>query len=191
MDADSFKPLIASAKHVGWVRGLSRNDRDDITQEALLWCWEHRDSPSPSTSLNTWFVNAVRHAYKRWRREQRKWPAVTVLIPINSIGAATDVTLVLAETLNAWQTLSRALPRKYQRIAQLDARGYTTAEMVSKGLSKRTIEETRARVHQLRRLVPDEHDDRLLPRSLYIHPENYTPPTALSDDAHEPMSQQP
>jgi hypothetical protein len=51
-------------------RRLTRVDREDIIQEALLWCWEHRDSYSGATSLDTWFVNAVRDAFKQWRRDE-------------------------------------------------------------------------------------------------------------------------
>jgi DNA-directed RNA polymerase specialized sigma24 family protein len=51
---------------------LSRADREDILQDALLWCWEHRDNYSLTTSLDTWFVNAVRHSYERWLRIEKR-----------------------------------------------------------------------------------------------------------------------
>jgi hypothetical protein len=49
-------------------RGLQRADREDILADALAWCWENRENYSLTTTLDTWFVNAVRDSYKRYRR---------------------------------------------------------------------------------------------------------------------------
>jgi len=53
-------------------KGLSREDREDIIGDALLWCLENRDSYSLTTTLDTWFVNAVRDAYKAHKRIEER-----------------------------------------------------------------------------------------------------------------------
>lgn len=53
-------------------RGLSLHDRQDILHDALLWCLEHKDNYSLTTTLETWFINAVRDAYKRLKRHRER-----------------------------------------------------------------------------------------------------------------------
>lgn len=53
-------------------RGLSLADRQDILHDALLWCLEHQDNYSLTTTLETWFINAVRDAYKRFKRHEAR-----------------------------------------------------------------------------------------------------------------------
>jgi RNA polymerase sigma factor (sigma-70 family) len=52
-------------------RQLNSDDRNDIIAAAMLWCWENRDNYSLVTTLETWFVNAVRHAYRDYLRGER------------------------------------------------------------------------------------------------------------------------
>ncbi|HKD76184.1 MAG TPA: hypothetical protein VKB76_11850 [Ktedonobacterales bacterium] len=70
MDAITMALAGASNKAARFLhkRNVQREDREDILNDALLWCWENRNSYSLTTSLDTWFVNAVRDAYKRYRR---------------------------------------------------------------------------------------------------------------------------
>jgi RNA polymerase sigma factor (sigma-70 family) len=62
----------ASRKAQRFVRHLQRADRDDILATALAWCWKNRDNYSLTTSLDTWFVNAVRDAYKAWMLAEKR-----------------------------------------------------------------------------------------------------------------------
>src|SRR5450432_4032911 len=52
------------------ARGLQVADRDDVVGAAMLWCWENRASYSLTTTLETWFMNAVRDAYKDLQRNE-------------------------------------------------------------------------------------------------------------------------
>ena len=54
-------------------RGATRDDREDILHEAILWCLENQHRYSLTTTLETWFFNAVRDAYKRLKRHQSKF----------------------------------------------------------------------------------------------------------------------
>lgn len=149
----------ASKKAKRFVQYLSKDDRDDVIAAAVLWCWEHKDHYNQATSLDTWFVNAVRHAYDRWQRgELRNWAQSHDVTA--DLLTTDDTTLATAQALEAAARLSTALPWKYRQVALLHAQGYTRAEMRSKGLSKQTIDEARARIRQMRRLVPDDHDYR-------------------------------
>lgn len=53
-------------------RGLQLEDRQDILHDALLWCLEHQNNYSLTTTLETWFINAVRDAYKRFKRHEAR-----------------------------------------------------------------------------------------------------------------------
>jgi hypothetical protein len=166
----------ASRKAMRFVRHLQRADRDDVISAALLWCWENRESYSLTTSLDTWFVNAVRHEYDRWRRGEKRNAAKT----LESIPTG-DTTLAGAEALEAATKLATALPRAYRRVALLDAQGYTRAEMMAKGLPHDQIYEARARIKQLRRLVPEDQDYRrlLIRRKAPSSDEHYNNPSNI------------
>lgn len=162
----------ASRKAKRLVRYLPRADRDDIISSALLWCWEHRDSYSLTTSLDTWFVNAVRDAHKKWARgEARK--GIELLDEIST----GDNTLATVEAWEAATKLAAALPREYRRAALLDSQGYSRSQMEARGISKDTIDATRARTKQLRRLMPNDHEFRRAIRAV---------PTPPSDDVRAP-----
>lgn len=53
-------------------RGLEFADRQDILHDAILWCLENRNNYSLTTTLETWFINAVRNMYQRYRRHQAR-----------------------------------------------------------------------------------------------------------------------
>jgi DNA-directed RNA polymerase specialized sigma24 family protein len=145
----------ASRKANRLIRHLPRADREDIIASALLWCWENRERYSLTTSLDAWFVNAVRDAYKNWRRgELRNGADVLRDIPTG------DSTLATVEAWEAAAKLVAALPKEYRRVVWLDAQGYTRDEMMAKGLSHYQISHARQRIKQLRRLLPDDHEYR-------------------------------
>jgi hypothetical protein len=143
----------ASRKANRFVRELPRQDREDILQAALLWCWENRESYSLTTSLETWFVNAVRDAFKQWRRGELGDAAQE----LNEIPTGDST----SKTVEAWESATKlmaALPPIYRQVARLEARGYTREEMRERGVPDHQITDARARIKQLRRLLPDDRD---------------------------------
>lgn len=145
----------ASKRANRFVRDLSREDRQDVIASALLWCWENRHTYSLTTTLDTWFANAVRDAYRQWRRgETRNSAEIMEQIPTS------DTTEAAAAAIQSGDVLMSALPDEYRLVARLELQGYTRAEMMSVGISKDTIYEARRRIKQLRRLLPDENEYR-------------------------------
>jgi hypothetical protein len=157
------------------ARGLQKSDRDDVIAAAMLWCWENRDNYSLTTTLETWFMNAIRDAYKDLQRYELP-PSDDSL---DGIGGA-DTTYNIAAAESSATALIKALPPTYARVANLTMRGFTREEMIGRGISKRTIDEAHQRIKQLRRLVTDEEGVRLIAR---------TAPTASSDDADDKLSE--
>lgn len=140
----------ASRKANRFVRHLQRSDREDIIAAALAWCWENKHNYSLTTTLDTWFVNAVRDAYKAWARgETRNSSESLSEIPTG------DTTEVAAATQQAANALVNALTPEYRQVARMELQGYTRVEMMAAGLSHHTISQARARMKQLRRLLPD------------------------------------
>ena len=154
----------ASAKAQRFLsrRRLSSEDRDDIIGMAMLWCWEHREEFSLVTTTETWFVNAVRDAYRAWRRGERRQRAELVAdIPSG------DTTQGGAQALEAAEKLAAALTPADHAVAKLQAAGLTRGEMMTQGIAERQIRDARARFAQLRRLLPDEYEyRRVLRRSV-------------------------
>lgn len=131
-------------------RSLQEADRDDVTSAALLWCWENRENYSLTTTIENWFLGAVRHAYRDWARGVGKHSAETLSeIP------SSDSTLAATQARSSAVTLMRALPREYRRVAIMQMRGLSRAEMTEQGVSEWVIRGARERIKQLRRLVPD------------------------------------
>jgi hypothetical protein len=165
----------ASKRANRFVRHLPSEDRKDVIGAAIAWCWENRASYSLTTTLDTWFMNAVRDAYKAWARgENRNGSELLAEIPTG------DTTLATVEAWESALKLSKALPPVYRKIAQLHAQGYTRAEINDRGFSKRDIDESRERIRQLRKLVPDDHEYRRVLR---------TAPTQGSDDVSGELSE--
>jgi DNA-directed RNA polymerase specialized sigma24 family protein len=157
-------------------RGLSRDARDDVIAAAMLWCWENRDNYSLTATLEQWFLGAVRDAYKMWARgESRNAFEYMAEIPTG------DTTQAAAEARSSAQALVRALPRDYRRVALLEIQGYTRDEMEAKGLTRRTIDEARERIRQLRKFTPDAHEYRRVLR---------TPPAADNYEGSEELTEQ-
>jgi|ERR1700722_18590917 len=164
----------ASRKANRYVRHLQRADREDIIAAALLWCWKNRASYSLTTTLDTWFVNAVRDAYKAWQNYETRSASLSVAeIPTG------DTTLAAVEAQSAANALAQALPPEYKRVALMQARGLTREEMMEKGATKHIIDDARARIKQLRKLLPDAQEF----RAVLIKQ-----PVAESDEAQYPAS---
>jgi len=136
-------------KLLAW-RGLQKSDRDDVISAAMLWCWENRDNYSLTTTLETWFMNAVRNAYQDLQRNELPTSAES----IEQFGGGDD-TYNRAAAESSAAALINALTPSHKKVAVLTMRGHTREEMVEKGLSKRAIDEGHQRIRQLRRLLPD------------------------------------
>src|ERR1700680_403822 len=137
------------------ARGMRSHDRDDVIATAILWCWEHRANYSLTTTLDTWFMNAIKEAHRNWARGAG----------LNSVEQLSDIptgdaTFAAAEAKSAAAALIRALPTEYKRVAKMLMEGYTRTEMMAAGLSHDTIYQARQRIRQLRRLLPDAHEYR-------------------------------
>lgn len=134
-------------------RNLTRADSDDVIADALAWCWENRANYSLTTTLETWFMNAVRHSYAAWlRSETRNASEALAEIPTN------DTTEQTAEALSSAHVLARALPAESRRIVRLEMEGWSRKEMMALGHTERAISEARARIKQLRKLIPDSQE---------------------------------
>ncbi len=133
------------------MRGLQTADRDDIVSAALLWCWEHRDNYSLTTTLETWFMYSVRHAWEAWRRKEIPVSNVS----LDRVGGA-DEAYNIAEAESAATALLSALTPVDREIALLTMQGYTRSELRERGYSTRAVHATHRRIKQLRRLLPDD-----------------------------------
>jgi hypothetical protein len=156
------------------VRGLQKSDRDDVISSAMLWCWENRDNYSLTTTLETWFMNAIRDAYKALRRNE----IPTSDESMENMGGGDETYNIVAAESSA-KSLIDALTPAHKEVASLTMQGYTRAEMIEKGISKRNIDDAHQRIKQLRRLLPDLESARLISRT--------TAPTT-SDDADDGIS---
>lgn len=159
----------ASKRARRFVRHLSKEDREDVISSALLWCWENRENYSLTTSLETWFVNAVRDAYKTWQRGEVRHAAERLEDDIPT----PDTAQAGAEALEAAEHLIRSLPTEYKTVALLQSEGLTRPEIMAEGITKRVVDDARKYIRQLRRLIPDDHEYRRTLR---------TPPARSSDD---------
>jgi len=156
------------------ARGLQKSDRDDVIAAAMLRCWENRDNYSLTTTLETWFMNAVRNAYQDLKRNELP----TSSDSLDQLGGA-DETYNKASAESSAKALIGALTPSHKTVAVLTMRGYTREEMIEKGMSKRTIDEAHQRIKQLRRLLPDVEGERLIARTM---------PAVSSDDTDDALS---
>jgi hypothetical protein len=156
-------------------KGLQRADRDDVISAAMLWCWENRDNYSLTTTLETWFMYAVRHSLDSWRANELPISDDS----IDNIGGE-DTTYNTAEAESAADALINALTAADKEIALLTMKGYTRREMVKMGHDQYMIDNAHARIKQLRRLLPD---DRVVRSSLRAESGG-----GNSDDASDTLS---
>ena len=132
-------------------KGLQRADRDDVISAARLWCWENRANYSLTTTTETWFMYALRHALDSWRANELP----TSDESIDNMGGE-DTTYNTAEAESSARVLINALTPPHKEIALLAMQGYTYREILKQGHPERTIKEAHQRIKQLRRLLPDD-----------------------------------
>jgi hypothetical protein len=156
------------------ARGLQKSDRDDVIASAMLWCWENRDNYSLTTTLETWFMNAVRNAYQDLKRNELP----TSEESLEGMGGGDDTYNIAAAESSAKALLGAMTPTD-KRVAVLTMQGYTQGEMMACGIPHNVIQGARARIRQLRKLLPDMEGVRLIGR---------TAPPVSSDDADDKLS---
>jgi len=150
----------ASRRARRYLRYLNSADRDDVLAAAILWCWEHRTKYDPSVSLEDWLVSAIKNAKRDLRRgELREAAEVIADIPVS------DDTVARAEALESAQQIVEALPPESRKVAGMIARGDTRNEIVATGVAQYVVDNTRARLKQLRHLIPDDHEFRRVLRA--------------------------
>jgi DNA-directed RNA polymerase specialized sigma24 family protein len=156
------------------ARGLQKADRDDVVSSALLWCWVNRANYSLTTTLETWFMNAVRDAYKNLKRGEMSSSEDTI-----GILTGGNDTHNIAAAESAVDALLSALTPVDREIALLTMQGFTYREIWKQhGYPKRVIDEAHQRIKQLRRFLP-EPEVRVAVRS------GVTPRRASSDDVED------
>jgi hypothetical protein len=156
------------------ARGLQSSDRDDVIGAAMLWCWTNRDNYSLTTTLETWFMNAVRDAYKSLQRGELPVSDES----IENLGGA-DATYNIVEAESSAAAIAAGLTRTERRVAVMTMEGYTKADMLDKGLREIDIRDARSTIKRMRELLPDESNYRILIR---------TPSATSSDDLEDAPS---
>ncbi len=157
-------------------QGLQKADRDDVISAAMLWCWENRANYSLTTTLETWFMYAVRHSLDSWRAQELP-PSYESL---GGIGGE-DTTYNIVEAESSANALLSALTPTDREIALLTMQGYTRPELRERGYSTRAVHAAHRRIKQLRRLLPDER----VARNIFAR----TAQQASSDDASDRLSE--
>src|SRR5271166_1636169 len=157
------------------ARGLKTADRDDVIGAAMLWCWENRASYSLTTTLETWFMNAVRNAYQDLRRHELPTSGDS----IDQISSGEDPTYSTVAAESSAKALIDALVPVDKEIALLLMKGYTYREINKRGYANDAINGAQKRIKQLRKLIPDRVDAKFLARGA---------PTGSSDDQDDTLS---
>jgi len=132
------------------ARGLQKSDRDDVISAALLWCWENRANYSLTTTLETWFMNAVRDAYKNLSRDE----GLTAEESMATLSSGDETYHTVAAQSSA-DALLQALTPVDKEIALLTMAGHTYREIWKRGYPKRAIDDAHQRVKQLRKFLPE------------------------------------
>ena len=157
------------------ARGLQKSDRDDVISAAMLWCWENRNNYSLTTTLETWFMNAIRDAYKSLQRNELPSSEES----LDNIGGG-DETYDIAAAESSAAAIARELTPMERHVAILTMEGYTKDDMLDQGLREIDVKESRAVIKRLRDLLPDESNYKILIR---------TPSAGSSDDADDQLSE--
>jgi len=113
----------ASQRSHRLLRGLSKEDADDVLSTALLWCWETRDAHDPATEdLEEWFIRALKKARREYRSDNRSSRAKPLLDSIS----IQDDTLVQASAASTADVLERALnPQELTVLRVMDANNWS------------------------------------------------------------------
>ncbi len=141
-------------------RGLQKSDRDDVIADAMLWCWTNRASFSLTTTLETWFMNAVRDAYKALKRNELPSAEES----LEGISGGADETYEISAAESSAKALIDALTPEYREVAIQTMHGCTQEEMMASGIPHHVIQAARSRIKQLRKLLPDLPKSRLIAR---------------------------
>ncbi len=157
------------------ARGLQKADRDDVIAAAMLWCWENRANYSLTTTLETWFMNAIRDAYKTLQRNELPTSSESM----DQIGGG-DETYNVAAAESSAKALLDAMTPAHKVVAVMTMQGYTKDDMIQRGVPEIDVRNARARIKQLRRLLPDLEGVRLIARTM---------PPASSDDTDDKLSE--
>lgn len=156
-------------------RGLQKSDRDDVISAAMLWCWENRANYSLTTTLETWFMNAIRHAHRDFKNAEL--PAAGDSLE-NIGGEDTTFGAVSAES-DARSLLRQLTPDERGVVVQM-LDGVTWREMIKQGVPEPLLRQTKDVLRTLRREMPDNAARAALSR---------TAPSAGSDDADDKLSE--
>jgi DNA-directed RNA polymerase specialized sigma24 family protein len=140
-------------------RGLTRDDRDDVIAAAILWCWENRNNYSLVTTLDTWFVNAVRDAYRAWRRGEMRNGTTEI---VENMGSQDDpaYTVMLRDAV---KTLSKNMDEVDRAIVALILDGKEQREAsIALGIG---LTQLKARLRVMRDQLPESaHKNTILRR---------------------------
>jgi hypothetical protein len=156
------------------ARALQRADREDVIGAATLWCWENQANYSLTTTLETWFMNAVRDAYKKLLVNELP----TCGESIEKMGGG-DYTYETAAADSSTNVLLNALTPTDKEIARMTMEGRTYREINKRGYANDAINDAQKRIKQLRKLLPDTAVRKALSR---------TEPAGNSDDASDRLS---
>jgi DNA-directed RNA polymerase specialized sigma24 family protein len=156
------------------ARGLHKADRDDVISAAILWCWENQANYSLTTTLETWFMNAIRDAYKNLQRDE---------LPVSDESlenmGGEDTTFGAVSAESDVRSLLRQLTAPEREIVQQMLDGVTWREMLKQGVSETLIKQTKEVLRVLRKEMPDNAARAVLAR---------TSPKGGSDDADDALS---
>lgn len=157
----------ASKRARRYLRGLERADKDDIIASAILWCWENRTTYSPSVSLDTWFVGAVRNARTKWALGETHEAAEV----IETIGVPDDTSARAEVRLTIERLVAKMNPRQL-KIADLVARGFEQDDIAHRlDLSVTTIKRDLHRIREWQERIPESHEWR---KALHASPKETT-----------------
>jgi hypothetical protein len=157
------------------ARGLQKSDRDDVIASAMLWCWENRDNYSLTTTLETWFMNAIRDAYKALRVDEL--PASED--SLDNMGGGDETYNIVAAESDVKSLISQLTPPERGVVVQM-LDGVTWREMVKQGVPETLLKQTKEVLRVLRKEMPDNAARAAIAR---------TAPTVSSDDADDQLSE--
>jgi hypothetical protein len=157
------------------ARGLQKADRDDVIAAAMLWCWENRDNYSLTTTLETWFMNAVRNAYQDLKRNELP----TSYESLENIGGE-DTTYGAVSAESDARSLLQQLTAPEREIVAQALDGVTWREMIRHGTPETLLKQTKEVLRVLRKTMPDNAARAALAR---------TAPTVSSDNADDQISE--
>lgn len=120
----------ASSRARRHLRGLSSADKDDLLADAMLRCWETRESFDPTRrSVDDWFAETVRESreLKRGRR-RREQPRFTSVERLHELAAHED-TARIAESRQLAERVYEKLTDTERAIADDMAAGFSFREI--------------------------------------------------------------